>query len=265
MTPSVDYGLITETPGTYASEEQISRFAHRYVTGAKLARDRRVLEVACGAGTGLGSLHPESSWLTGLDATEALLHQARGHYGPEPPLACGDGQRLPYAESAFDLVLCFEAIYYMADYRLFLREALRVLARRGHLLIVSSNPDWPEFVPGNLSVHYPSVPELAREMEAVGFHKVRMAGFLPAQAYTTKQKVISRLRRYGILAKVAPRTGRLAHWVKRLSYGRLFALPPVVTLESLAPHAARLTPQALPIHQIDRAHRVLYAYGEKPG
>jgi SAM-dependent methyltransferase len=261
MSP-LDYRSITETPGLHVSQEQLARFAHRYIHGAELANGRRVLEVGCGAGAGLPVLGEKASRLAGLDATEALLHMAQAQYGQQFSLTCGDAQQLPYAAATFDLVLCFEVIYYHADYRAFLRESLRVLADRSLLLIVYSNPDWPEFVPGRMSVHYPSVPELAHELEAAGFRRVRFAGILPATSYTLTQRAIQRLRRYVLRANAAPRTGMLAHLLKKFGYGRLAPLPSAATAQSLAPYAAQLAPQPLPAHQADRAHRVLYAYAE---
>jgi len=261
MSP-LDYRSITETPGLRVSQEQLARFAHRYIHGAELANGRRVLEVGCGAGVGLSVLGEKADWLAGLDATEALLHMAQAQYGQQYPLTCGDAQQLPYADAAFDLVLCFEAIYYKADYRTFLRESLRVLSGGGLLLIVYSNPDWPEFVHGRLSVHYPSVPELAHELEAAGFRRVRFAGILPATSYTLKQRAIQRLRRYILRVIAAPHTGVLAHLLKKFSYGRLAPLPAASTAQSLTPYAAQLAPQPLPAYQADRVHRVLYAYAE---
>lgn len=240
----------------------MARFAHRYVTGAELARGQRVLEVACGSGAGLGCLAPEARELVGLDATESLLHAARAQAGTQLALACGDAQHLPVADAAFDRVLCFESIYYLADYRVFLRESRRVLAAHGLLLIVYANPEWPQFVPGPLTTHYPTVPELADAMERAGFRTVHFAGILPATRDTAKQKVINRLRRVATRTKLLPRTGPLADALKQLSYGALVTLPGHVTLPLLAPYAAEVTPTALPSHMSDHTHRVIYAYGE---
>ena len=43
------------------------------------------------------------------------------------PLIRGDGQKLPFRDSTFDAVLVIEAIEYMADKDLFIKECHRVL------------------------------------------------------------------------------------------------------------------------------------------
>ncbi len=54
MSPA-DYMPITEMPGLRISQEQLARFAHRYIHGAEFANSRRVLEVGCVAGIPLGT------------------------------------------------------------------------------------------------------------------------------------------------------------------------------------------------------------------
>lgn len=49
-----DYTSVTELPGSQATREQQARLYHRYHTAGRYATGKRVLEVACGAGLGLG-------------------------------------------------------------------------------------------------------------------------------------------------------------------------------------------------------------------
>ncbi len=50
-----DFTPITETPGNGLTAEQLARILQRYHVGARLAQDKDVLEVACGAGSGFGA------------------------------------------------------------------------------------------------------------------------------------------------------------------------------------------------------------------
>ena len=47
-----DYSSITELPGSHATREQLARLYHRYHMAAQYTLNKRILEVACGAGLG---------------------------------------------------------------------------------------------------------------------------------------------------------------------------------------------------------------------
>jgi len=162
VTQIQDFTPITELPGARLNQEQWYRFTHRYTFGAARAVGRRVLEVACGAGIGLGYLGSAARQVVGMDVTASLLLRAQAHHGADTPLLGGDAQQMPFADGSFDLVLCFEAIYYLQNPASFCAESRRILAADGTLLIALSNPDWPDFVPGAMRTHYPAVPELAQ-------------------------------------------------------------------------------------------------------
>jgi len=254
-----DYTAITELPGAALNRVQFARFAHRYAHGAALGRDRRVLEVACGAGSGLGYVARSAAGVVGLDYTAAVLQQARAHLGAGIPLVRGDARRLPFADAAFDLVLCFEAIYYLGDYAALLRESARVLAAGGDLLLCQSNPDWPDFVPGDLSAHYPTVPELAAALARAGFDRVELSGILPTTAGPDTRGALHRLRRMALRSGIVPRRGPVAGLLKRLAYRDLVPLPATLTPAAVEAAASAVTLTPLAPDQPDRVQRVFYA------
>ena len=81
-----DYTPITEIPGIGADREELARLAHRYQVASCYCPGKRVLEVACGAGIGLGSLASTASLVVGGDVTRSLLAIAHGHYQGRVPL-----------------------------------------------------------------------------------------------------------------------------------------------------------------------------------
>jgi len=104
-----------------------------------LAR-HRVLEMGCGHGgvlleyLGYGA-RPER--LHGADLLPARLRDACGRL-PGLPLSCADGQRLPYADGAFDLVLQYTVFSSVLDPEIKARlagEMLRVLRVPGGLIL----------------------------------------------------------------------------------------------------------------------------------
>ncbi len=257
MEPPQDYSAITELPGAALTPEQYSRFIQRYALAAEHAQGRRVLEVACGAAGGLAYLAGRAAGAAGLDYTGAVLQQARARL-PGLPLVQGDAQRLPFANAHFDLLLCFEAIYYLRDQAAFLAESRRVLAPGGLLLVCQTNPSWPDFVPGALSAHYPSAPELYQMLRAAGFARVRLYGGLPLDNTPPRQRLVQRVRRAVVQSGLLPLIRPLAGPLLRLAHGELVPLPAVLDAEAVAAARAEpLTPVAS--GHLDRAHRVLYA------
>ncbi len=259
-----DYTTITELPGSLLTAEQQSRFLHRYALARLWARGAHVLEVACGAGSGLGIWQGEPSQrVIGLDFTGAVLQVAQQAHGGALPLVQGDAQRLPVAAACVDTLLCFEALYYLADAGAFAREARRILRPGGLLLIGQSNPGWPGFVPGPLTTHYQTAPELVSLLRRAGFDTVRLYGAFPAARQGARDRAVRRARRLVLRLGLLPTHGPLADRLKRLSYGTLMPLPPALPppdAHAQAAALARLSPLAP--DRPDTLHRVLYACAE---
>ena len=117
---------------------------HR-VAGAVPLGGRDVLEVSCGRGGGARFvaqyLGPRR--LVGLDLTEsAVAFCARHHRREGVNFVCGNAQRLPFPDGAFDAVLNVEASHCYPDVTRFFAEARRVLRSSGYLLYADLRGDW---------------------------------------------------------------------------------------------------------------------------
>ncbi|MCX7853378.1 MAG: class I SAM-dependent methyltransferase [Caldilineales bacterium] len=252
-----DFLSIVETPGALLNREQWERMALRYSLAAEMAAQRRVLEVACGAGVGLGLLLNRAQRLVACDLSPAALALARRNVGAHVTLSAADAQHLPFADDSFDLILCFETIYYLPAPETFFRECRRVLTAKGHLVLSTSNPDWPYFVPGAFSVYYPSVPELTALLRTSGFTAVQMFGSLPLDASNASRLRLT-LRRLALQWNFLRKEHWLTRLLKRLGYGKLIALPPVLSEpHRMADPFRQLTPIAP--DQRDGYHRVIIA------
>jgi 2-polyprenyl-3-methyl-5-hydroxy-6-metoxy-1,4-benzoquinol methylase len=64
---ATDYCTVTELPGSNATKEQLARLYHRYHFAAGFCEGKDVLEVACGAGQGLGYLARKAKSVVGGD------------------------------------------------------------------------------------------------------------------------------------------------------------------------------------------------------
>jgi SAM-dependent methyltransferase len=102
--------------------------------------DMRVLDVACGRGTAsymIAQVFPEAH-LVGVDLLEENVTIARTLHGSGPRLQFvrADAHALPWADASFNRVLCLEAAFHFRDRARFLREAARVLAPAGRMVLV---------------------------------------------------------------------------------------------------------------------------------
>ena len=172
-----DYTTVTELPGQRATREQLERLYHRYKFASKFCGDKDVLEVACGAGQGLGYLEKVAKKVVGGDIDENNLRFAISHYKGRQNIEVRalDAHQLTFEDKSFDVVILYEAVYYLVEPERFVAETRRVLREGGVLLIATVNKDWSEFNPSPLSTHYFSVPELAKLIQSNGF-KVEFYG-----------------------------------------------------------------------------------------
>ena len=112
----------------------------RYSFASRLAGARRVLDAGCGAGYGSSELAVTAKWAVGLDVSEEAVGYARQHYQrPNLRFLRGACPALPFTEACFDLVVAFEVIEHLSDWKGFLAEARRVLCKGG--LFVVSTPN----------------------------------------------------------------------------------------------------------------------------
>jgi ubiquinone/menaquinone biosynthesis C-methylase UbiE len=77
--------------------------------------------------------------LIGCDVSEEMLRVARVNV-PHATLLVFNGHQLPLAAASFDLVLLISVLHHLYDPLPLLREAARVLARRG-ILIIAQEPN----------------------------------------------------------------------------------------------------------------------------
>jgi SAM-dependent methyltransferase len=109
----------------------------RYLFAARLARNRRVLDLGCGAGYGSRLLAASAQWVVSLDSAAEALELAGG--GARMHRVRAGAAALPLAEDSFDLVVAFEVIEHLTDWREMLGEVRRVLAPRGQFLVSTPN------------------------------------------------------------------------------------------------------------------------------
>src|SRR5262245_53019192 len=107
---SISFSDVTERGGEPATEGQIADMFHRYAWASGFCRGRRVLEVACGTGQGLGLLARTALSVIGCDINASNIEAARTTYGGRFELHVAAADRLPVDQSSVDVILMCEAI-----------------------------------------------------------------------------------------------------------------------------------------------------------
>jgi len=112
----------------------------RYAFAVRLAHGKRVLDAGCGAGYGCEELARAAESVIGVDiAAEAIEFAQANYQQPNLRFEQASCTALPFAGASFDLVVAFEVIEHLEDWRGFLQEACRVLAPAGQLIVSTPN------------------------------------------------------------------------------------------------------------------------------
>lgn len=218
-----DYTTVTEIPGSKVSREQLARAYTRYRFASEFCKDKDVLEVACGPGLGLGYLAPGARKVVGGDCTENFLKLASKHYNGQIGILRLDAHALPFRDNSFDVVILYEAIYYLANPGEFVNECRRILRDDGVIIICTVNKDWDDFNPSPFSVTYFSVPELLELLNQHNFD-VEFFGECPVCADSVSSKIISAIKRTAVTCHLMPKTMKGKEFLKRFFCGKLLTL-----------------------------------------
>jgi len=97
----------------------------------------RVLEVGCGAGHVLERF--TGMRRTGIDLSAGMLQRIRRRLGGEVVLTRGTADRLPFADGAFDIIVCTEVLEHVPDPAAVVAELSRVAGRDGRIVVSIPN------------------------------------------------------------------------------------------------------------------------------
>jgi ubiquinone/menaquinone biosynthesis C-methylase UbiE len=252
----VSYIELTEVPGGKGSAEQLQRLFSRYRFAAQFCNRKDVLEVACGAGYLKRVALSVAGGDIDLDILRFPAEWYRGRKGIH--LIASAAERLPFKDSYFDVVILYEAIYYLTQPKEFLVEAVRVLRKEGALIACTVNKDWKDFHASGHSTTYFSVPELYGLLRRK-FAYVEMYGAFATNPNSMREKATSLIRRVAITLNLVPRTMRGKEFLKRIFFGRLVALPNEIEEEM----CEYVTPVKISCETSNQEFKILYALARK--
>lgn len=122
--------------------------AARYVYALQFVQGRRVLDIACGTGYGIGLLRSQASFVAGVDIDPEAAKSAISECGENAGVLLGNGLGLPFGDAAFDIVTSFETMEHLHERRLFLSELERIISPGGTLVLSTPNANYSQPVNG---------------------------------------------------------------------------------------------------------------------
>ena len=110
----------------------------RELLAENVRADHRCLDLGCGDGRTAGDyLAENTAGYVGVDVSSEAVGEAQARGLDARTI--DDPTRLPFADGSFDLVTCFEVLEHLVDPAGTVREAKRLLAPRGRLVVTVPN------------------------------------------------------------------------------------------------------------------------------
>lgn len=164
---------------------------------------RRLVDLGSGTGRMLTLLGPHADAAVGLDLSQQMLNLARTRVAEAGLARCelrhGDifGTRLP--DESADLVVVHQVLHYLVDPAAAVREASRIVAPGGKLIIVDFAPHKLEFLREQHQHRRLGFaePEMARWLAESGLGKVRVTALPPTRKEGLTVKVWTAERAQG--------------------------------------------------------------------
>jgi SAM-dependent methyltransferase len=140
-------------PGWQSSGEQLEALVRN-----RLSPESHVLDLGCGRGGVVELFWRDVRLAAGLDPDVPSLAE---HRAPGMPVIRGRGEHLPFAEGAFDLIVCLWVLEHLEEPEAVFKEVRRVLAPGGHFVFLTPNLRNPLLLMNRLAK---ALPQLQRRI-----------------------------------------------------------------------------------------------------
>ena len=111
-----------------------------YAQATRLVENKRVLDLGCNTGYGTEMLFRSAKKVVGVDVSEKAIVSAEnqhGHLGIQFQKI--NGKTLPFDDEAFDVVVSFQVIEHIVDYKKFIDEIKRIITPEGVIIFTTPN------------------------------------------------------------------------------------------------------------------------------
>lgn len=115
----------------------------RYIFASQFVKDKTVLDIASGVGYGVDFFIKEGAKkVIGVDLDPQTIEYAKANYTyNNVDFKVGDAEDIPLPDNSVDVIVSFETIEHVNDYKKFLKETKRVLKKDGFMVISTPNTD----------------------------------------------------------------------------------------------------------------------------
>jgi len=245
-----------DVPGIRLNLKELQTICCRYYTAGQFIMGKRVLEVGCGVGLGLGYLSKKAQSVVGGDISDDALKAARGYYQNRIELVRLNAQKLPFRDACFDKVIAMEMLYYLPRPDEFLDECHRVLADDGTLVLCIGNKDFPAPLSRSYNM---STPELSALLKR--HFDAEIFGAFSGEANPSITKLRAEIYKIaGKALSLVPGGKGLANLLGNFANNRNQRLPEELEEKDMKAEDFKLTPVATDYP--DTRHRFLYAIAQ---
>ncbi|MBA7478706.1 2-methoxy-6-polyprenyl-1,4-benzoquinol methylase [subsurface metagenome] len=205
---------------------------------------------------GLSYLAKKANRVVGCDIDEDILKYPNETYKDREDITVmqADAQDLPFDDNSFDVVMLYEAIYYLPEPEKFVNEAKRILKDGGVLIVCTVNKEWSGFNPSPYTFKYFSASEF-HALLSQEFSNTELYGAFPSSTGSTTEKILLLIKRLAVTFRLIPKTMKAKEYLKRLFFGKLTPLP-----REIDDHNGEYQqPQLLDCSNSDGQYKILYA------
>lgn len=112
----------------------------RYESVLPFVKNKQVLDIASGSGYGTKILASLAKSVIGVDVDKSAIEYSEKNFKAENArFILGDGAKIPLEDNQVDVVVSFETIEHIEDYKTFMKEVKRVLKKDGVLILSTPN------------------------------------------------------------------------------------------------------------------------------
>lgn len=140
-------------PAFHESSNIFGEHTVRYEAATPLVKGKVVLDIASGSGYGTYILAEEASKVYGVDVSEEAIEYSKRNYSSNNiEYRKGDGVSIPLEDNSVDVIISFETIEHIENYKKFMDEVSRILRPDG-LLVLSTPNDLEFFDNAHFHIH----------------------------------------------------------------------------------------------------------------
>jgi SAM-dependent methyltransferase len=218
---------VTELPGDLAPREQLERIIQRYNWAISFANKKSdILEIACGPGIGSDCINESSKSYIGIDIDKELVKIAKENNPKVEFKILNIESNNFFQDKKFDIIIIFEAIYYMNNIDDFFLTIDSLLKENGKLLICTANKNLVDFNKSEFSKNYYDTIDFSKIIKKRLLRITSVLGGCRIDKISFRQKILRPLKFLAAKFNLIPKNMSNKLLFKKIFYGgKLVKIP----------------------------------------